>query len=59
MAVFISSLLTSLTQSKNAIHLLDLGEKENRLCRYGMVVLPFLVLETEDVTKPDVADVQY
>lgn len=45
-------------QAKNPIHLLlDLDGRENGLCRYGAVVLPFLVLETEDVTKTDVADV--
>lgn len=58
MDVFTSSLLFSLTQSKNPIHLLlDLAGRENGLCRYGAVILPFLVLETEDVTKTDVADV--
>ena len=48
-----------LTQSKNPIHLLpelDLDGRENSL---GSVVLPFLVVETEDGAKPDVADVQY
>lgn len=62
MAIFIPSLLTPSTQSKNPIHLLpelDLDGRENSLCSYGSMILPFLVAETEEGVKPDIADVQY
>lgn len=54
MAAFTSSLLTSLTESKTPVQLLlDLDGRENRLCKYGTVGLPFLILE--GVTIPDIA----
>lgn len=57
-AVWMFSVPLCSPQAKNPIHLLlDLAGRENGLCRYGAVILPFLVLETEDVTKTDVADV--